>query len=422
MHPIVRNVTCSILMKRTKSTRNKHHLNAARETLEVTIERIVPGGYGLAHSDGLTLFVSLVAPGDRAIVRVDKKKGAVAFASIVELLKPSPLRRVIPRCKYFGRCGGCDFQHLDYTAQLEAKREIILDCLRRIARVEPPKEIQIFSSPSEWNYRGRAQWRYAVASDALGYFERGSHKVCDVVECPILTPQMQDTLTELRKKKQAGDLMIGVEEFQAIAGDEGVSLTPEPEAGPTRIVSRTINGFHYNFSAEGFFQINQDLLPALIDYSIDDAKGASALDLYCGVGLFTLPLSKRFKQITGVESSPDAVSFARLNASQANLANAAFKCARVGQWLKENLEEIGKVDFVLLDPPRAGAEEEAIESLLRLLPEKIVYVSCDPATLARDLRMLQSGGYSLERIAAFDLFPQTHHVETVVHLNVNSRI
>jgi 23S rRNA (uracil1939-C5)-methyltransferase len=380
--------------------------------LEVVIERIVPGGYGLAHSDGLTLFVSLAAPGDHAIVRVDKKKGAVAFASIVELLEPSPLR-ITPRCKYFGRCGGCDFQHLDYKAQLEAKREIILDCLRRIARIEPPNEIQIFPSLREWNYRSRAQWRYDAASDALGYFERGSHTVCDVVECPILTPQMQNTLTQLRQKKQSNELMIDIEEFQAVAGDEGVSLMPEA----TRTVSRMINGFRYSFSAEGFFQINQDLLPALVDYAIEDAKGENALDLYCGVGLFTLPLSKRFKCVTGVETSPDAVSFARLNAAQANLEHTIFRCTRVDRWLKENSEEIGKVDFVLLDPPRTGAEAETIESLLQLLPGKIVYVSCDPATLARDLKMLRdSGGYSLERIAGFDLFPQTHHVETVVHL------
>jgi 23S rRNA (uracil1939-C5)-methyltransferase len=384
-----------------------------RETFEVTIEKIVPGGYGLAHAEGKTIFVSLAAKGDRAIVRVEKKKGAACFASIVELIEPSPLRTE-PRCRYFGRCGGCDFQQMNYEAQLESKREIILDCLRRIGKLEPPNGIKVNPSSNEWNYRSRAQWRYDSQRNFLGYYERNSHNVCDVVDCPVLTPALQKSLKSLRSLKQSNELPFDVEEFDAVAND-ATSLMPEPDFSPTKNINIKIGEFDYTFSAEVFFQTNYELLPALIDFAIGDAKGETALDLYCGVGLFTLPLAKRFRRVVGVESFPQSVLFARQSAVQ--MDNISFHCLSVSDWLKENVE---KFDFVLLDPPRAGAESETIESVIRLRPKRISYVSCDPATLARDLRMLTDGGFVLEQIAGFDLFPQTHHVETVAKLSLVS--
>jgi 23S rRNA (uracil1939-C5)-methyltransferase len=190
---------------------------------------------------------------------------------------------------------------------------------------------------------------------------------------------------------------------------------PEPDFSPTKNINIKIGEFDYTFSAEVFFQTNYELLPALIDFAIGDAKGETALDLYCGVGLFTLPLAKRFRRVVGVESFPQSVLFARQSAVQ--MDNISFHCLSVSDWLKENVE---KFDFVLLDPPRAGAESETIESVIRLRPKRISYVSCDPATLARDLRMLTDGGFVLEQIAGFDLFPQTHHVETVAKLSLVS--
>src|SRR5437868_14453409 len=145
--------------------------------MEVTIERILPGGFGLAHAEGKTLMVALAAPGDRLRVRVERVKGTVGFASVIEVLEPSPMRTA-PPCPYFGRCGGCDFQQLTYEAQLAAKVEIIRDCLRRIARLTPPAEIQITPAPDAWHYRARAQWQYDRARKWLGYYERGSHRVC----------------------------------------------------------------------------------------------------------------------------------------------------------------------------------------------------------------------------------------------------
>ena len=387
----------------------------ASSIVEVTIERILPGGAGLAHADGRTLLVALAAPGDRAMVRIERVQGRVAFASIVEVLSPSPVR-VEPPCPYFGRCGGCDFQQLSYEAQLASKVEIIRDCVRRIARIEFTGDIPITSSPNIWHYRSRAQWQHDPQRKWLGYYERASHRVCDVAQCPVLVPGLQATLESLREQMKEDLLPEELTELQAVAGDEGASLAPPVREHPTREVSRRINGHIYRFSAEGFFQINHELLEPLLAAALLNAHGQTAVDLYCGAGLFTLPLSQRFQRVFGVEANAQAIGYARRNLEEANLRNATFEVSRVGDWLAEHGEQLAPVDFVLLDPPRAGAEDGALEGILALKPLHISYVSCDPATLARDLKALAAGGYRLDSLAAFDMFPHTHHVETVAHL------
>jgi 23S rRNA (uracil1939-C5)-methyltransferase len=384
--------------------------------MEVRIERILPGGLGLAHADGRTLLVGLAAPGDLVRVRVKSMRGKVWFASIVEIIERSPVR-IEPPCPYFGRCGGCDFQQLDYRAQLAAKVEIIRDCLKRIAHIEPPREIPICPSPLEWRYRARAQWQHDALRKRMGYFERGSHRICDIAECPVLVPELQSTLSGLREQMTSDSLPSPPEDFQAVAGDEGVSLAPPLNDEEPLEVSRTILENRYGFSAEGFFQINQSLLPELVAFALDDAQGDTAIDLYCGVGLFTLPLARRFRRVTGVEGNPSAVAHARRNLARARLDNASIERASVVEWLNENGSTHAPVDLVLLDPPRAGLEEGATDGILALRPQRITYVSCDPATLARDLSELFKGQYTLGTVAAFDMFPQTHHVETVAFLH-----
>jgi 23S rRNA (uracil1939-C5)-methyltransferase len=420
------------------------------ELLEVTIERTLPGGMGLAHADGRTIMVALSAPGDQLRVRVDRVKGSVAFASIVQILQPSPVR-VEPPCPYFGRCGGCDFQQLTYQAQLDAKAEIIRDCLRRIGGIEKVPDFQITPAPNQWRYRSRAQWQYDSVRQRLGYFEANSHRVCDVAECAVLAPELQAQLELLRRQMTEGQLPDDARYFRAIAGDDEISIAND--RGPsTHDVTRTISGQRYQLDAQSFFQTNIELLPQLIDNALSDAHGERAIELYCGVGLFTLPLARRFKTVVGVEDNRDAANFARENLAAAGLRHAEVLNCDVADWLEQNLEGGGKakrrrrfglaeqlvsddtiqsavtagalqnaaalqnVDFLLLDPPRTGAESRVISGIVRLKPQRICYVSCDPATLARDVKKLIAGGYSIVSLQAFDMFPQTHHVETVVHI------
>ncbi|HLE64097.1 MAG TPA: RsmD family RNA methyltransferase, partial [Pyrinomonadaceae bacterium] len=173
----------------------------------------------------------------------------------------------------------------------------------------------------------------------------------------------------------------------------------------------------YEFSATSFFQTNHDLLEAFIGSVIEESQGQSAIDFYCGVGLFTLPLARRFSQVVGIEANPNSSLYARANVKNAGLVNAKIMTARVGEWLNQNVHSTKPADLLLLDPPRTGAEPGVIQGILTLKPARIAYVSCDPATLARDLKELLAGGYAMESIVAFDMFPQTHHVETVVHLH-----
>jgi 23S rRNA (uracil1939-C5)-methyltransferase len=380
--------------------------------LEVEVERILPGGMGLAHAGGKTVFVSLAAPGDRVRVRIDRQQGELLFASIVQIITPSQ-ERVEPPCPYFGRCGGCDFQQLTYEAQLAAKAGIIRDCLHRIARLENIPEIVVTPSPNNWRYRMRATWQIDQELRAIGYYERGSRRVCDVADCAVLKPELQETLERVRATEWH-EFPRDLKHLDGVVGENGVSLSPSFAEFQTNELTLTVRGEVYQYNANAFFQINPSLLGSLVENAIGDASGGTVLDLYCGVGLFTLPLARQFQKVIGVEANATATRFARRNLQLAGLRNADVITATVTDWFRS--ASIGPVDFVLLDPPRAGAESAVIEGILNLQPRAISYVSCDPATLARDLRKLIGGGYVIESIAGFDLFPQTHHVETVVRL------
>ena len=382
--------------------------------LVVDIERLLPGGLGLAHEAGKTVFVSLAAPGDRLRVTVDREQGNILFASISEILTPSPIR-IEPPCPYFGRCGGCDFQQLTYEAQLISKAEIIRDCLRRIAGLKTLPDINVQPS-KEWRYRSRAVWQLDRNEETIGYYERGSRKVCDVADCAVLAPELQQTLERVRRTPWHS-IPYDLKHLQGVTGDNVVSVSPEFAEFRTTELQLKLGEDVYTFNAEAFFQINQELLGPLLDFALKDARGETAVDLYCGVGLFTVPLARSFKQVFGVESNPVATRFARKNANRAALDHARIITATVSEWITDATLGDGRCDFVLLDPPRAGAESAVIKGILKLEPSQISYVSCDPATLARDLKKLIAGGYEIHSIAAFDLFPQTHHVETVVRLS-----
>jgi len=380
--------------------------------LLVDIERILPGGVGLAHAEGKTVFVALAAPGDRLRVTIDREQGNLLFCSIKEIVHPSPVR-VEPPCPYFGRCGGCDFQQMTYEAQLQAKSEIIRDCLHRIAGIEPIPEFVVRPS-IEWRYRGRAVWQVDLEKEMIGYYERGSRRVCDVADCAVLVPALQQTLEQVRSTPRSL-FPPDLKHLQVVSADNGVSVAPEFDGFQTKELSLQIGDEVYNFNAEAFFQINQELLKPLVEVALAEAQGESALDLYCGVGLFTLPLARLFKRVVAVESNSVAARFARRNVQQAALENTRIFTATVTEWMTTATSG-ARFDFVLLDPPRTGAESSVIKGILQLAPMRISYVSCDPATLARDLKKLIAGGYEIDSLTGFDIFPQTHHVETVVLL------
>ena len=376
----------------------------------------MPQGLGLGFAEKMTFFVPLTAKGDVVRVRINQLKGKVAFAEVVEIVEPSP-ERVAPKCKYFGRCGGCDFQHLNYQSQLESKVDIIRDCLRRIGKINYEREIGIIESPKEYGYRARAAWHLDTRKRKFGYFRRSSHEIIDVKHCPILTEELEQTLEKLRGEIEWEKLWSNKIEIEAASAGDKVSIYSDELIEPTDEIVFAGTDEKYNYSAHCFFQGNSLLIEKLIETAIGDAAGANALDLYCGVGLFTLPLARKFEKVIGVEGSRKAVGYAAKNLENARIENAEIVAEAVGEWLTENISNLENTDFIMLDPPRTGAEKETIQAILKIKPQRISYVSCEPSVLARDLRILLDGGYEIESITALDLFPQTHHIETVVRLN-----
>ena len=387
------------------------------DLLTVKVEKIVPRGFGLGFAEKLTVFVPLSAPGDVVTVRITHLKKRTAFAEIVDLQTPGPAR-VDPPCPYFGTCGGCNFQQLSYQAQLRAKTNIIEDCLIRIGKLGTVPEIKMIPSPQEYAYRSRVRWQIDSAGQKFGYYRRDSNDVVDVEVCPVLSPPLGDLLRNVRATMDWNNFLDNAE-VVAACGDEGsVSVRSSVGVDAAREIINTVSGESYTFSAEAFFQANHLLLPDLIECATGGANGATALDLYSGVGLFSIPLARRVAKVISVEGDPQAVEFAKKNVKLANLSNLRVLRDSVGRFLSQKRWE---ADFILIDPPRIGTEKGVIESIISIGPSHISYVSCEPSILARDLRTMVDGGYAIESITALDLFPQTHHVETVVWLRNTRR-
>lgn len=409
----------------TLTQNSQHHSSVAvGEIHEVTIEKLVYGGDGLAHIGTQALFVPLAAVGDQLRVRITSVEHNYARGMIEEIISPSPTRR-IPLCPYFGTCGGCQLQHLEYSAQLAAKAEFVRESLWRIGGIAWEQEIKVRSA-SEWDYRSRAEIklaRDAAGSLNIGFFRAGTHEVCDVAECPILLPSANRQLQHLHTNSH---LIPGnATRIYLVAGDEEVIVTPAAGERAAEIdalgtAHQRIGGIDYGFGVRSFFQANRLLVEELVQVVVGETRGKLAVDLYAGAGLFTLHLARRFEQVYAVEGNRIVASHGANNARANGFTNVQIEAISVEAWLKYKAPLLGRPDLVVLDPPRAGAGRQVIERLVAFAPLTITYVSCDPATLARDLRLLIDSGYRICSLTALDMFPQTFHVETVAQLILQS--
>ncbi|MEQ1604671.1 MAG: class I SAM-dependent RNA methyltransferase [Pyrinomonadaceae bacterium] len=391
---------------------SKHYTTG--DIIEVRVEKIVPRGFGLGFAENLTVLTPLTVPGDLVRVRIVEVKKRMAFAAVVEVKEPGP-KRVEPPCEYFGKCGGCDFQQMSYQAQLAAKVGILRDCLHRIGKIEYEGEIPVIGSPNEFGYRSRARWHIDRRKRKLGYFRRDSHDIIDITHCPILTPGLQSSLEYTRESMDWDGLWADEAQVEAATGEEGrVSLYSADMVEPTAELTFATKDDTYIFSAQAFFQANKFLIGDLIEVAIGGTSGKTAFDLYSGVGLFALPLARHFEKVVAVEEHPVSVGFAKNNIKHSLLTNIEMVQSAVGRYLNGNQGR--EIDFVLIDPPRSGTEKQTMPLIAKLKPKEISYVSCEPSILARDLRMLLDAGYRIEKMTAIDLFPQTHHIETVVRL------
>lgn len=386
------------------------------DVLDVTIEKIVPRGLGIAFVEDATVFVSLSAPGDRLRVRIARVKKNTLFANVLDIISASPLRTE-PACEYYGKCGGCDMQHIKYDAQLAAKAEIVRDCLVRLGKVDADPEIEMISSPLPFAYRSRARWQLDRKSQRIGYFRKESHSVIDVTACPIITPGLDSGFQFLRNSIDWAAVSSDPSEVDAASDGQRISLFSKARTEPTAELSVTIGGFTYQYSAETFFQANRSMIERLIDAAVGGYSGKNALDLYCGVGLFSVPLAGHFSRVTAVEENRSAAKFAKSNVVSSGQENVKVVNKSVERYMADST--FGPLDLIVLDPPRSGVANGVIESVIKARPANISYISCEPSILARDLRVLLDAGYTIEKVTALDMFPQTHHIETVIRLRAN---
>ena len=460
----------------------------------LNIEKLIYGGDGLARlpagSDGnqdrgrgKAVFVPFVLAGEKIEAVITEEKPGFARANAVAIVEPSP-HRIPPPCPHFGRCGGCQYQHISYEHQLEIKKEILRENLRRIAKLDLQCEIQAHPSPP-WNYRNRSRLQVQTRPDfAAGYFKLSSHELLPVEECPISSPLINRGIAALWQAGRAGKAVEGVLEVEFFSNADDTKILLEflcaPEArraavrawaeelcaampeivgvvafrtpqkgvqeplvavGASELTYQTKTAA-YRVSAGAFFQTNRFLIDELVTIVTAERSGELALDLYAGVGLFSTALACNFRHTVSVESSQTAASDLKYNlpvngkavqaATEQYLTNyrACEHPVRVGAGDSPiqpasdrdevrtgmGVDVFHNPDLLIVDPPRSGLGDPVARALASLSAPRLTYVSCDPATLARDLVPLQAAGYRIEEVHLVDLFAQTYHLESVVQL------
>ncbi len=406
-------------------------------SFEITIEKLVYGGAGFARHEGKVVFVQFSVPGDRLLVRAVEEKKTFIRAEIVEILKPGK-GRIVPMCPHFEKCGGCHWQQLEYRRQAEAKRLILEEAFHHRFPQTLDLPIDMLACPQPFGYRSRAriQLRGAGQRASVGFFRPGSHNVEDVENCPLFRDSLNEALSAVRQFKlkvdtetrpQEMDLACSEEEntwataySDMPSAQEGITPLFGTRGGNDVILRRKVGEYVYAITASAFFQANDFMISELVSRVCDAAATAGSgavLDLFSGAGLFSLPLARHFSAVTAVENSPGSTRLCLRNVSGAKLQNIQVVCADVSEWLQSQLDSHPhSYDLIVLDPPRAGAGPEVMRQIVKLAPPKIVYVSCDPQTLVRDLAAISPAEYAITQVEGLDLFPQTYHFETIVQL------
>ncbi|MBI1789630.1 MAG: class I SAM-dependent RNA methyltransferase [Acidobacteria bacterium] len=389
------------------------------------MEKLVYGGDGLARREGQVVLVPFVLPGERVKARLTNMRAGVMRAEL-ESVESAAEGRVAPECPYFARCGGCHYQHASPELQVLQKLAILRETL---ARGGVRGDFPLFHLAAEpWAYRNRAQLH--AANGSIGYLQTRSHKLAPVERCPISSPRINQTLAALYEMIRDPRWPRFLRSFELFTNETEVQFNVLDSGSPVarrffdwcaeRIpgaaaasLDYPAAGFIYRVSRRSFFQVNRFLLDALVGEALGGVAGEYAVDLYAGVGLLTLPLARRFATVTAVESGPASARDLQFNAGRAGLAVRSMQTTAEA-FLADHTG--AAPDFVLADPPRAGLGKVVAARLAALHPARLTIVSCDPATLARDLAALQAAGYHIDRMTLVDLFPQTFHIETVVHL------
>ncbi|MCS7173404.1 MAG: 23S rRNA (uracil(1939)-C(5))-methyltransferase RlmD [Armatimonadetes bacterium] len=441
------------------------------QELDLRIDRLSYGGRGVGRVDGYVVFVPYTAPGDLVRARITRTKRDFAEAELVAVLEPGP-DRTPPPCPYFGPCGGCTWQHLDYPAQLRIKEQIVRESLERLGGLRDLPLRPILPAPEPYHYRNKMEFAFHPEA-ILGLHLRGRFdQVLGIERCLLPSPVVSEILQAVRafvvehripcydnrtrtgllrhlvvrEGRRTGEILLGIvtapgefpegkalaevlaarfPQIRGVVWVQSRSLSDAVRVDALEVlwgrdfIEEELCGFRFRIRLETFFQTNTEAAEQLVQVALDllDLRGdETVVDLYCGVGTFTLPLAAHARATYGIEVVPEAVEAARENARRAGIANAEFLAGDVRLALPELIGRIGPPDVLVLDPPRAGAGRRVMRKIGRSGARRVLYVSCNPTTLAPDLRELLPFGYGIHTVQPVDLFPQTYHVETVTLL------
>ena len=390
------------------------------QEVELTIDSLTNLGMGVGRIDGWVVMVPFVIPGERVKARIFRNFENYSDADLLEVLEASP-DRVDAGCGLYQTCGGCQYQHISYARQLAEKTKHVEELMTKLGGIEHPVE-RAHGSPKEYHYRSKITPHYnrpdRDGRQPIGFLQYGRrNQIVDVTQCPIATENINAALPEARedakraggkKRRQRGGTLLMRDVLEGVVTD------------PQEIVSERVGDFTFQFKAGEFFQNNPFILPDMVAHVASEAamEGARYLvDAYCGVGLFALSTAKNFEQVAGVEISEPAVRWAQANAKISGVKNVRFVIGKA-EAIFNGLKFPGAETAVVIDPPRKGCDQSFRDQLMQFRPQRIVYVSCDPATQARDLKEFVADGYKITRILPFDLFPHTRHIENVVSLSL----
>jgi len=411
-------------MGKKVNKKSSYKLPGIGERLEVTVDSVAFGGSGICRFHDLVIFIPFAIDEDRVEIEITEVRRSYAKARICRILKPSPFRTV-PVCTHYERCGGCQYQHIAYAHQLEIKRHQVVEAFERIGKTQDPPVREVIPSPMPYTYRGKAEFHLRFTpgrAPLIGYKEAADSRIVKVLRCEIVDETINRSLTDLRAKlkavasgrrggKREERLVLWSKTEGNTDVDRGIS------SGRNGRVIRQVKGKALHVPAQGFSQANTALVDTMVDRVVQACAlsgDETVLDAYCGSGLFSLFLAPHALQLFGVDADEEAICCAGENLREEGVLNAQFFAGDVGEILRNAfLEKHQPVNVVVLDPPRIGCSPDVLDDLLRLNPDRIVYISCNPATQARDIRHLLDGGYILKELQPLDMFPQTKHIEVI---------
>ena len=446
------------------------------EYIDVIFEDLTHDGAGVAKVEGYPLFVPNGLPGEKAKIKVIKVNKGYGFGRLMEITEASPYR-VEPECPIYKECGGCQLQHMSYEGQLKAKEKQVSDVLQRIGKLENVKVHPVIGMENPWRYRNKAQVPIGEHEGGLigGFYQQRSHQIIDMKACIIQQEKNDEVVKEVKEicningvraydeQKHKGELRHIMARYGLKSGEVMVVLVTRTNelTGKKKIIEEivkripgvksivqninskktnvifgdetkvlwgeeviydSIGDIKFAISARSFYQVNPEQTKVLYDKALEyaDLTGEeNVIDAYCGIGTISLFLAQKARKVYGVEIVPEAIEDAKKNAELNGISNVEFAVGEAETVIPEWYENGVVADVLVVDPPRKGCDDKLLQTIINMKPKKVVYVSCNPATLARDLRVLEDGGYQTVEVQPVDMFPQTMHVECVAQLILN---